>query len=403
MYPVVTRIWIFLFALVTIPRLAAAEDQTPLDIRSIPIADWIDQGNLSEIPWRLEVSRPYLRMDQRIEVGYTVTMSGKNLNESGAEHELFLINRISDADGEWLTPFAVMRQELDQELPSGEQIRFNVRVMVKPGAYRLWIVLYDRKTGRHSVANRRVEVEEVSNDPLPLAYMSLPLAEYPRTVEVGDVAFEQINSELHLPVENTRPIEVHVISALSPPEQWSTRPRLLQRHGNYLQSALDTISQLALENGSMSLTGLDLSRREVAFDQRHFDRVDWMKLREGFQKASSPAISAAALQGRKENGAFFRNYLQEELATGASDQPFRVFIIVASSMMFERGSDLEPLANGADCNCRVYHVRFRLSLNDLFDQLGNFIRPLEPKTYNVLSPTDFRKALADIMQDLQEY
>ena len=101
-----------------------------------------------------------------------------------------------------------------------------MRAMVKPGEYVLWVVLYDRKTGRHNVARRRIQVREIGNDPLPFAYMSLPLVEYPanrrnreRDIRASDNGAEPARRE-------QATLEVNVISTLSPPEQWTARARL---------------------------------------------------------------------------------------------------------------------------------------------------------------------------------
>ena len=40
-----------------------------------------------------------------------------------------------------------------------------MRVCVQPGDYVLWLVLYDRQTGKHNVAKRRLRVPELRGDP----------------------------------------------------------------------------------------------------------------------------------------------------------------------------------------------------------------------------------------------
>src|SRR5213596_763608 len=125
---------------------AGGQDHPPLDLRSIPISDWLNMGEHSEIPWDLRVRDPYLRVDQRLEVSYTARIAAKDLNRTGKTHELFLVNRISTPDGEWLNETNVVRHTLEDELPKQVQAEFLMRVVVQPGDYFLWVVLYDRKT-----------------------------------------------------------------------------------------------------------------------------------------------------------------------------------------------------------------------------------------------------------------
>src|SRR3989442_3474935 len=155
--------------MLALTSFVGAEDHPSLDLRSIPISDWLNAGEHSDIPWNFNVREPYLRIDQRLEVPYTVRLSGKDLNRSGDNHELFLVSRISTPDGEWLNEPRIIRHPIDQ-LPKSVQVEFLMRVVAQPGDYILWAVLYDRKTGKHSMAKRRIRVAEIRSDPLPDLY-----------------------------------------------------------------------------------------------------------------------------------------------------------------------------------------------------------------------------------------
>ena len=39
-------------------------------------------------------------------------------------------------------------------------------------------------------------------------------------------------------------------------------------------------------------------------------------------------------------------------------------------------------------------------MNDVFDEIEKIIKPLHPRTFNLLTPRDLRKAIAEIMDDL---
>jgi len=71
-------------------------------------------------------------------------------------------------------------------------------------------------------------------------------------------------------------------------------------------------------------------------------------------------------------------------------------------MKFEKGSDLSPLKWEGDCNCRIYQLRFRVSREDLFDDLERIVHPLHPRTFNLATGEDFRKALGEIVRDLEK-
>jgi hypothetical protein len=74
--------------------------------------------------------------------------------------------------------------------------------------------------------------------------------------------------------------------------------------------------------------------------------------------------------------------------------------VVTSARLFESGSDLRPLQIEGDCHCRVYYLRFRLNLSDVFDDLDKVMKPLHPRTFNLLNARDLRNAIAAIVEEL---
>jgi hypothetical protein len=380
------------------------EAASRLDLKSIPISDWLNAGEEEQIPWDFQITTPYLRVDQRLEMSYFVRISGRDLNRIGKAHELFFVARVSSPDGEWLEQPNVTRYAIEKELPKSTQTQFLMRVCVQPGDYVLWLVLYDRATGKHNVAKRRVRVPEMRGDPLPDLYRHLPLVEFPQVDESGPDKLGFVKGQLYLPVRNKQALDLELISTLSPPEQWTGRTRALRTHNADTIGALAALSQIELAAGSMSIAGLDLVRHQVQFEQRGVRGVNWPSLMEALKKAQSPEVSAKALEGSKNNGAFFREFLNKRIgAGGAASNPMRVIIVVTSSQLFQRGADLAPLQIEGDCNCRVYHLRFRLNMSDVFDEIEKIIKPLHPRTFNLLTPRDLRKAIADIVSDLEKF
>ena len=377
------------------------DDEAPLDLKSIPISDWLNAGEHSEIPWDFRVTEPYLRVDQRIEVSYVASFRGKDLNRIGNTHELFFISRVSSPDGEWLEEPSVSRP-VEQALSAHAQTQFFMRVCLKPGDYLLWVVLYDRQNGKHSLAKRRIKVSELRRDPLPGLYETAPMVEFPEAGE-SDQALGFVKGHLNLPVHNKHPLEVQLISTLNPPVQWTGRARVLRTQSDVTVGAVAALSQIELAEGTLSITGLDLVRREVLYDQAGVRGVDWPTFTQALKKAQIPSVSAKALQESKNNAAFFREFLSRRIGGEPSDNgAMRIIIVVTSSQLFERGSDLTPLQIEGDCRCKLYHLRFRLNNNDVFDEIEKIIKPLHPRTFDLSTSQDVRKAIAEIVSDLEK-
>src|SRR5262249_4133830 len=148
-------------------------------------------------------------------------------------------------DGEWLNQPGIVRETVDQELANRTLVQFSMPVIVQPGDYMVWVVLYDRKTGKHNVAKRHFKVGELHGDPLPNLYSRMPLVEFP---EFGDIegGVGASRSLLYLPVRNKQQLDVQLISMLSPPEQWTGRSRVVRAHKDDTIGALAALSQMEI-------------------------------------------------------------------------------------------------------------------------------------------------------------
>src|SRR5262249_18373800 len=143
-------------------------------------------------------------------------------------------------------------------------------------------------------------------------------------------------------------------------------------------SALATLAQLELASGSKSITGIDVVRHEQAFEQKNFLQLDAAAVDAAFKKASDHTLSLAALKGRLKGASFLQESLQQQLK-----EPYeglRVLIVASSTFAFEHGTDVEPITLAEDCRCRTYHLRFRHTQTDVFDDIGKVLRPLRPRT-----------------------
>jgi hypothetical protein len=293
----------------------------------------------------------------------------------------------------------VVRQTIKGNLPDNVELWFSDWVFTRPGDYFLWFVLYDRGTGKHNVAKRRVQVSSSQMMPSPMLRMIF-LRSSCRVSATGTAArFSAFTAAL--PVRNKQNVSVEVISVLSPPEQWTGQRSILRSHNEQIAAVKSMFSQLRLASGSLSITGLDVIRREVPFRQSRVDQIDWNDFTQALQKVNNETVSTETLLGSKSGGTFFRNSLAQHLTDPGGE--LRVVIVVASRSMLPRGSDLQPLKIAADCRCRIYHIRFRHNVRDMFDDLEKIIKPLRPKTFNLETPYDLRKALATIIKELETF
>jgi hypothetical protein len=154
---------------------------------------------------------------------------------------------------------------------------------------------------------------------------------------------------------------------------------------------------MRLAQSTISITGVDLNHRTVPFEQKNLEQLDRQRLVDALHNLKDQTISYETLE-KGGGSAFLRTTM--EAALERKEDATRVFIIVSSLNVFDRTADLEPMKLRENCKCRAYYLRFRNG-NDAFDDIDKVIRPLNPKTFNLNSGLDFRKALAELIRDLE--
>ena len=77
----------------------AQQDATPPGLTNIPFQKWVAEPEHNEIPWKVTVYPPALRLHQRLTVRVEVHVPGSGLERLGPIHELVAVMRLADSDG----------------------------------------------------------------------------------------------------------------------------------------------------------------------------------------------------------------------------------------------------------------------------------------------------------------
>lgn len=389
------------------PSLMAQEDVRPSDVSRQTYREWIEVGEQEDFDWNVSIDNPELTIDQRFEISVKARVDAGDLETSAGDHRLHFVVVVADSEGTVLATSEPVLETLPAQAHEDARVEFESYISLIPGRYTVWAILYDEATDQRNVSRDRKEVDPIRNDPLPDAYANFPRVEFARVAHSGPLSIRLVDSDLSIPIERPRPLEVELIATVSAPEQWPDGGAIT-RHIENLLGALRALAELDPDQGAVSITGLDLLRRRIAFSQAAGEPVDWKSVMDTFEEVNRSAVSVDALLGRKENPAFLKDYIQEEARSHIIDprkppgpaDPLKVMILVAGVMRFERDADLSPVVLEGDCDCRLYHIRFKQELGDLFDQVDDILKPLDPPTFDVLSARDFRKVIGEIVADL---
>ncbi len=400
-----TRRWGLPLAAPVLAATLHAQTDRPADMAELfelPIGEWLSEGTVEELRWDLDVEDAELRMDQRLVLPLTARVRTDDLETDNIERDLTVWSWLTDREERLLAYSGPVRYTSGAGPSRDGEITFSLEPVVTPGDYLLWVLLYDAVSERHNLVREDIEVDTIDDDPFPGSFAGFPPASFPEEdAFVGDLAF---------PIESTRALQIELIAVLSMPEHRSS-DTARNRHIDNVGDALRFLSQLDPARGSVSARGLDLVRREVVFEQPELERLDLERLTEAFESANAPSISLEALAGRLENPVFFREYVEGHVASRVADgnevarrdTPLKVLIFVSGFSRFADGADRSEVDIDGRCDCRVYHVRIRQSIRDLFDEVNGILDPLSPRTLNVLSPRELRNAIGQIVEDLERF
>ncbi|HEY7680374.1 MAG TPA: hypothetical protein VIC04_07615, partial [Terriglobia bacterium] len=335
---------------------------------SIPFEEWYADGPRQQIPWKITLRDQFMRADLRLSAGFSVTVSARDLNRLGPQHELFLLARVGDEQGHWFPSFGLLTRTLDQPLPPNEEITLAMSFIARPGRYTLALVLYDRVTGLRSLASRPLHVEPIRNDPLPDLYRDLPDVEFPPPAAGLDRFLEpKVTSRLRLPLTSVPSPRVDVLINFG-----TSTLRSNSRSDNLrlwiLARAVRLFSQLDAPPGFLRITGVDADSRRMLFVLDDMRKIPWDTVRDAVMSARSGVVNAAALAGRERNAWFFRETIHTLLAGapgGAepagdaagspravppnASAPRRVLIVISNPVDFASSADVR-LPRAEDCH-----------------------------------------------------
>lgn len=372
---------------------------TTFNVQSIPLADWLSSsGDVTQIPWKVRVSNPESRVDQRFEVAYSAAIRQKDLSTRPGPNGLVFLSGVKTAEKDIL-PAKPERQNLLTGVSGDSKVEFSDCVFFRPGEYVLWMALYDPATGRHNVSKHRIRIPAIANDPVPAMDAKVPAAEFPVAFGYDARDPETPPAKLLLPVANTLTVRVDLVVVSSASDQWVHRPDIVRWTQNRVLAATGVLEKLQLAHGSVEAVALDLNSRTVPFEQPNVVQLNWVALAQTLTHRTA-ALSATVpeLARSTERSSFFRDFMSGRLR---SCDPARVVILISGTTKLPPGSDLSPLKLDAGCRCNMYHLRFQVNKDDVFDDLGRIIQSPKTRTFTITSTYDMRRAIAGIVHDLE--
>lgn len=431
--------WTLLFLAAAAPlsliaQLAPVSEEGDRDpaFDAVPFDKWLDANAAPQIKWDVRVNSAELSMEQRLRVRVDIQVDGDEVAKRRGRGQLVTLVRLQDSEGRAYESHNVLDLKGVQQATNKLNFVISQSAFVLPGDYQISLGVLDTATGEHSVGRRSLHVNPIKNDPLPIAWRKLPPVEI-----VSNRPF--LMRKINLQFASKHPVRVEVLANMSPslevpaPRAVPVPPELVL---NGLASVLRVLSEAEVPNGTFHVKTLNLTRRKVLVEQeiRTLDReLDWEKLSDALRKTDPNVIDVDSLRNRGHSVEFFCK--QVRIGTGDGDapdpsRPQRVLIVLSPPFAFGPGEDARPMELETPGDPRIYYLRrhtlppdrrFDETFDDRrfsrsrrldpsvprpvnyaepIDSLDRILKHLKPRTFDIYTAEDLRKALAAIADEI---
>lgn len=405
---------------------ACAQVNDPV-FSTVPFARWTEQGQ-TRMRWRPQIVSLGLSNHQRLMFRIEMRMDGAEAVKRRGTGEMLTLVEIKDAAGRVYQTHGSLNLSAMTEDASRSDLEYAQDLFLKPGDYQAALAVYATTTGEYAIARHRLRVDPIPRDPLPEAGRDLPAVEFIRDGETPDAWYlPSVSGRLHLPVESRRRVDIDLVVNATPSEQTPSGRggRRSQRQIlSVLLPAMKTLAQLKPALGSVRVAMLDLSRRAVLYDSS--SGVEWIALKTALGGANSNMIDVGSLAKRRENAQFFVKEIARRLENARSSEALHALVVLSAPMAFEKGEDLRPIETSAGPSSEIFYVRYWPAATTVVtgpmgpmggrrgggfprgalvpppeDSLEKTLKPLDPKLYDVKSPLEFRKAIAEMIVEME--
>ena len=382
------------------------------NLRGIPIA-WFEEPDQHAPHWRVHFDPPTLTYSQRFVVSVRAILPA---NGKEPHPDWHILLRIADKSGRWFQNYDSFRVDLRGVPPKSGPLLWRGYAFVQPGTYRLALVAYDAINERHFVWHKMMRVDRPSV--LPDVDRDLPTVEF---VDLSQIPPPPIPE--YLPVHTQAPVQIDVVFNLTGDEQLSLTPHNLDSsrrpYVEYaLRGATALLSQLAPSQGCVRVSAIDILRLKVLLDRSSADAASNLnRIQQAIPIAlDNSAVEVHTLAGRTKAREFFDQFLEKVISDNATcstrlPNANRAIILVSDSLIFPEGTDREPVSTPEHRNALFFLVRFSYTLFytrdsfptavTTFDEVGHMLGPLHPRYFNVAEPNGLRRAVAEIVKDIE--
>jgi len=404
----------------------------------LPIEEWLAQGQTRTFRWKLRVSRPELTFQQRYRVWVTASIDTESLQARNIQRDLHFILKVADQRGKWFAGDTYNTFQINKALDVPEDIQFEAGLYLRPGAYKVGVVVYDSILNEHDVVFAHVSTRASANQAFSADLRTIPAVEFlPAPVE-GLVPLG--TGRAPLAIATKQPLQIDVIVDLASnapiprpkligsdigsfPGQRTNKPPFPQSLGKWrpprlplgtrdtekgyqtqLLEAASILGDLQPTSGCNNMMVINSLDRRVMMNRKPAASVDWLKLWEEVMAAQLNLISVHDLSGATKATGFLRDKLQAAMDQKADCnvngvQPNRIIAILSFGAHFPRTGPVPTVQ--PDSHCKIFYLQEHQELPpDVVDDLRAMIAPAHPIHLTFSNPRQFREKVEELVRSV---
>src|SRR5262249_3023766 len=153
-----------LACLVAAPQMHGQDISPDRVFAAVPFDQWVKQGPVTAIPWKVQVHAFGLSIHQRMRAHIDVDLQRRDLKDHQPDDRMVVLIQVTDASNEQFREYTLFRiKDVAGDLKKGGvHVYWNLYVL--PGEYNVTIALVDAAKKTHNLMQSHMHIEPLKND-----------------------------------------------------------------------------------------------------------------------------------------------------------------------------------------------------------------------------------------------
>lgn len=383
--------------------------------------EWLQGPDRRDLEWKVKIIKPSLTLQQRYLLQVDARMKAGQWKKRGIVGDLHFVLKVADSEDNWMRGYSYTYLSVPAELQSYHYIQCVTGVYLRPGKYTIALIVYEANLKQVNIWRKKVEFKNPEGKLLPELDRDLPAVDFIDGTPEYVMDFDRAPSFMDslwplgagmewLPVGNRSEVCVDLVINVSYSQvlrgkslqQWWLN---YQMNASYVLQTGSVISHLGLSKGCVRVSIVDVLSMKTLFDRENAEGFDWQEAGRVVREQNRFTIDIDRLSRYTQASAYFNARLSEILEGGSCRSgeaaTKRAVVVVSNQQVFPPETEIIEISPKSSEKPRFYYF----CINDrayISGDIQKMLKPAKPRSFLIRRPHDFRKALSDLILDLEK-